>query len=513
MAQYKEKPLEPSQLMLYGRSVDDAVPADCDVRGFADVMRCLDYSGIASKRCDVGCPPYPPDVMVKILGYAYAKGVRSSRKIESHLNYDVRFMWLAGGLKPDHNTIARFRKENHKELKELFVGSARLCCEAGLVYLSVVSVDGSKMRASASRKQIYNQARVDREMAAVEKILQEAEEIDRAEDEQDAKPIDNKLPDDLVDAKARKAKLEGIAKQLSEGPGEYAVASEPESRVMKTTDGKRPAYNLQACVDAQNQVIVAMELTQAENDYGQMPGMASAVEATTGMIPDVLLADAGYPDEGTLLWAEGYKSDVLMPVGQHWREAERDDLFASSCFELDEERDILICPAGQELTFRGEYWTGHGFYRRYECCNCKSCSFRSMCVNNGRGNRRISISRVEPLRRKMRQKLKSEEGKRLYKLRSQTVEPVFGQGKSNRGLSRFLAHGFDGAEAESSLMCMCHNVLKLMNSTAAMAYIASASAHTIAAKLAAVIAYSIACCWAAIMTRRNRSIHALQATF
>lgn len=507
MGHYKEKPLDPSQLMLYGRSVDESVPYDCDVRGFADVMSCLDYSALESKLSDVGCPPYPPAVMVMILCYAYSKGMRSSRKIESLLNFDVRFMWLAGGLKPDHNTIARFRKSNHSELKGLFVEIVRLCCECGLVSLSVVSVDGSKMLAAASRKQVYSQARLDREMAVVERILREADEMDRAEDEQDGDWPDEKLPDNMLDAKARKAKLEVIAKQLAETSGEYVVASEPDSRVMKTSDGKRPAYNLQACVDAENQVIVAMELTQAVNDYGQMPRMASAVEANTGMIPDVLVADAGYPDEETLLWAEDYKSDVLMPVSRHWREAERDDLFASERFEFDEERDVLICPAGRELTFRGEYWTGHGFYRRYECCECKSCSFRSECVSKDRGNRRISISATEPLRRKMRQKLKSEEGKRLYRLRSQTVEPVFGQCKSNRGMSRFLAHGCEGAEAESSLMNMCHNMLKMMNNAVAMAHIVSVSARAIAAKLAAAVSCGITSYHRAILGRNNRLIH------
>ena len=98
MPRYKQMPLEPSQLMLYGRSVEDAVPMGCDVRA---------------------CPPYPPEAMVKVLGYAYSKGIRSSRKIEQHLNYDVRFIWLAGGLSPDHNTIARFRKENCESPAEM----------------------------------------------------------------------------------------------------------------------------------------------------------------------------------------------------------------------------------------------------------------------------------------------------------------------------------------------------------------------------------------------------------
>ncbi len=481
MPRFKEMPLAPGELMLFGRSVEDAVPADCDVRSFADVMDCLEYSGLEAKCSERGCPPYPPKEMVKALGYAYSKGIRSSRKIEQHLTYDVRFMWLAGGLKPDHNTIARFRKENWQELKDLFGQSTRVCCEAGLVFLNVVSTDGSKIRAASSKKQMYNQDRLEREMAAVEKILQEAEEIDALEDEQDSCSRNEKLPKHLQDSRERKARLQEIAKQLGSSQAKYAVASEPESRAMETADGIRPAYNLQASVDAQSQVIVAMDLTQAENDYGQLPSMSDEVERVTGMSTDAMLADGGYVDEETLRWTEGCKSDVLMPVSQHWRESRRDDLFANRCFMLDEQRDVLICPAGRELTFRGEYRTGSGGYRRYQARGCRSCSFYSQCVSNSLGGRRISLSVVEPQRANMRQKLKSADAKRLYGLRKQTVEPVFGQIKSNLGLSRFLLYGLEGATAEAALMCMVHNMLKCTTSAAAMAYVASTNARTFAA--------------------------------
>lgn len=485
MPRFKEMPLERSQLMLYGQSVDDAVPRSCDVRGFADLMGCLDYSSLEGKCCERGCPPYPPRVMVQVLGYAYSKGIRSSRKIEQHLNYDVRFMWLAGGLSPDHNTIARFRKENWRELKDLFVQSARLCCEAGLVYLSVVSTDGSKIRAAASKKQMYNQARLEREMAAVEKILEEAEEIDALEDEQDCCSRDEKLPEHLQDASKRKARLQQIAKQLGANDGKYVVGSEPESQAMEIAEGIRPAYNLQASVDAKSQVIVAMDLTQATNDVGQLPPMTSEVERVTGMSADTMLADGGYVDEDTLRWTDECNSDVLMPVSENWRESRRDanDLFANRCFLLDDKRGALICPAGRELTFRGEYRTASGGYRRYQGRGCRSCSFYSQCVTSGLGGRRISISVVEPQRVKMRKKLASADAKKLYGLRKQTVEPTFGRIKSNLGLSRFLLYGIKGATAEAALMCMVHNVLKCMTSAAAMAYVSSTNACTFAADI------------------------------
>ena len=127
MPRYKEMPMPPDQIMLFGTSVDEALAADSGVRSFNDVMECLDYSGIQSKCSSLGCPPYPPKEMVKILTYAYSTGVRSSRKIEHRLKVDIEFIWLAGGIKPDHNTIARFRKDNWEHLSGLFKSSVRVC--------------------------------------------------------------------------------------------------------------------------------------------------------------------------------------------------------------------------------------------------------------------------------------------------------------------------------------------------------------------------------------------------
>jgi transposase len=463
--------------MLFGTSVEEALPKDSDVRAFKDVMECLDYKQIESKCSATGAPPYPPEVMVDILGYAYSKGIRSSRNIECALNVDVRFIWLAGGLKPDHNTLARFRKDNGEELKELFKDSVRVCCESGLVFLNTVSVDGTKIVAAASKKRVYSQLRVEREMARVERILQEAEEVDRAEDAQEAVGQRDEIPERLKDAKERRAKLKEIASQLRESKRKAVVVSEPESRVMMAGDLKRPAYNLQAAVDGGSQVIVAMKLTDAENDHGQLPGMVGEVESNTGMSPDASLADTGYCDESTLEWVVESGHEVLMPSQEHPDESKRTDRFASRHFVHDSERDVLICPEGRDLVFRGESRMGSGTYRRYAANGCQSCPFYRKCVPDGRGSRRINVSIVAAVRKKMREKLRSPEGKELYNLRRETVEPVFGQMKSNMGFDRFLLKGYEGASAEAALMCLVHNVLKCVANANSRVYLAQAKTY------------------------------------
>lgn len=471
MPRFKEMPMDPRQLMLYGRSVEDALPQGYDVRVFNEMMDYLDYSALESQHCDMGCPAYPPKTMVKVLGYAYSKNIRSSRRIEEALTIDVRFIWLAGGLAPDHNTIARFRKNSGTELENLFKDSVKLCMRAGLVFLNSVSTDGSKLVAAASKKQIYNQERLEREMKRVERILQEAQDIDQAEDELYGTGNGRQIPQELRDAKVRKEKLQEIAEQLKETQSKNVVSSDSGSRVMKTrNNGKCPAYNLQASVDAENQIIVAMELTASETDHGYLPKMVEQVESNTGAGSDISLADSGYQDEETLKWIEQSNNDVLMPIMEP-HEAKRADLFAGRCFVYDDERDVVICPAGRDLVFCGQYKLSSGTYKRYGATACRSCSFHKQCCGK-KANRRINVSVVAHVRKQMRDRLQTQEGKQLYSLRKQTVEPVFGQMKTNRGFSRLLTHGYAGALAEAALMCLIHNMLKCASNADARAYLA-----------------------------------------
>jgi hypothetical protein len=316
-------------------------------------------------------------------------------------------------------------------------------------------------------------------MAKVEEVLREAEEADRAEDELYGLSNGRELPEHLKDTVERKARLQEIARRLREGKSNTVVASEPDSRVMKTTSGNLPSYNLQASVDSENQIIVAMKLTQAETDHGQLPGMVMEVEANTGFSPGIELVDSGYYDEATLTWADEVKQEVLMPVQEQPQSAKRNDLFCSKCFVHDQEKDVVICPAGRELAYRRTDRTDSGTYRTYTAKGCKSCSFQKECVGGGRCGKQIRINEIEPLREEMRQKFKSEEGRRTYALRKQTVETVFAQIKKNLKFDRLLLRGFKGACAEVALICMVHNVLKCARNGQAIAYLASQRAKRI----------------------------------
>jgi hypothetical protein len=305
--------------------------------------------------------------------------------------------------------------------------------------------------------------------------LREAEALDRAEDEEYGSGNGRELPERLRDAASRRTALEEIGRRLRESKSSTVVTSEPEARVMKAKDGKLPCYNMQASVDTESQVIVAMKLVQAETDHGQLPEMVAEVEANTGFSPEVVVVDAGYSDEATLKWANEAKQDVVIPIQEQAQPDKRDELFRKERFIADEEKDVLICPAGRELGYKRTDRTDSGTYRTYAAKGCKSCSFQEKCVGNSKCSKQIRINEIEPLREEMRQKLKSEEGRALLALRRETVEIVFAQIKRNLKFDRFLLRGFNGACAEVALICMAHNLLKCARNAQAMAYLATSS--------------------------------------
>ena len=280
---------------------------------------------------------------------------------------------------------------------------------------------------------------------------QEGEAVDEAEDLGEGD--DGEMPDDLRDVEARKARLEGIWDRLRESKRKAVSATDLDCRLMKCEGLVRPAFNVQAMVDAESQVVAAVRVTEAENDHGQLRDLVEMAMENTGTTPNVVVADTGYSDEKTLRWLDESGQEALVPPQKHSQEDKReDDEFCSRRFVLDEERDVMICPKGHELLFKDETGRGNGVYRRYAGTKCKGCSSQRECCR-GRPSRQVSISVVHSVRLKMREKLETEEGKALYALRKQSVEPVFGHWKANMGFRRFLLRGKNGAAAEVALIC------------------------------------------------------------
>jgi len=423
------RPYEPHQSFLMPASMREWLPGSHLAYFIDDMVDQLDLTRIIERyeREERGYPPYHPKMMVKVLLYAYCIGVPSSRRIARNLEEDIAFRVLAANNTPDFRTISDFRKYHLNALAALFVQVLRLCQKAGLVRLGHVALDGTKMKANASKHKAMSYKRMKEEEsrleAEVKELLERAESTDAEEDRRYGKDKrGDELPKELAFRENRLKKirearqaLEEEAKQRSvEDNKEGSQATTPkdkaqrnftdsDSRIMPAPGGKHfiQGYNAQAAVDSERQVIVAAEITNQPTDRRQAEPMMDAVEANTGRLPDQMSADAGY-----------FSSDIV------------NNLSARGI-------DVYIPPNKMR----------HG----------------SILPPASRG--RIPISLSVPDR--MRRKLRTKNGRKCYGLRKELPEPVFGQIKQARGFRQFLLRGLDKVNDEWLLICTGHNLLKL----------------------------------------------------
>ena len=415
-----------------------------------DVVGEMDLSKFYGRYRADGCghAAYEPGMMVSLLLYAYCLGTRSSRQIERLCGVDVGFRLIAANQRPDYTTICRFRSENEAELQRLFTEALRLCVEAGLVKVGVVALDGTKIKAAAALSANRTHESLEKE---VEKMLAEAKAKDAEEDAlYGADKRGDELPEDLRDRKSRlrrlqeaKARLDREAaaqaaeqaakislreaeeettgkKKRGRKPGEpdanpqedaKANVTDPESRIMKTRSGHVQGYNAQAVV-TKEQVIVAAEVTQQANDVKQLNSMLEKAKEelrAAGEEEEIgkALADAGYWSDANVREADPNGPELLIATNKDWKQRKA---------------------MREQAPPRGRIPT--------------DCSARE----------------------RMERKLLTARGRKLYKLSSQTVEPVFGQMKDGRGCDRFMRRGVSAAAGEWALICATHNLLKLWRS-------------------------------------------------
>jgi transposase len=445
------------QTLLFPPSLHDWLPEGHLARFLLDVVSALDLSAIYKSYEDKdgrGQAAYAPEMMVRLLLYGYAKGVYSSRKIQTRTYEDVGFRYLSGDQHPDHATIAEFRKRHLDALSGLFTQALLLCSEAGLVKLGHVSIDGTKIKANASKHKAMSykhmnetEARLKQE---IDTLLAAAEKTDAEEDAQYGKDRHgDELPAELQRRQSRlqkigeaKAALEQEAKEMAaqesvEAEQKLAERAEQERRTGKKKGGRKPelpdpeqakpddtaqrnftdpesrimpdgankgsfvqGYNAQIAVDSASQVIVAAEVTQETNDKKQLLPMIALMAANLEQKPEKVSADTGYFSEANVTDEQVKDVDLYVATG---RDKHGDAVETSSDPP----------PPG------------------------------------------ASPKEV------MREKLRTEAGHAVYKMRKAIVEPVFGQIKEQRGFRRFSLRGKENVSREWRLVCAVSNLLKL----------------------------------------------------
>jgi transposase len=458
-----------SQRFLLPPSLDEFVPENHEARILNEVVDTIDLSAVFAKYEGGGAPAYHPAMMLKVIVYAYSQNIYSSRSIARELKTDTAFMFLSGLQSPDFRTICLFRADHADVLPNLFVEVVRLCASLGMVSLGHIAFDGTKLKANASVRQTRDRDGLEKEIERIKEqmwqMIQTSANIDELEDQIYPDGDGSEIAAEFRKKEYRLKKLQEAKEVLEREKLEKVNVTDSGSRLMK--DSRKviqPCYNGQIAVDDKEQVIVTADVSQNATDHAEFKPMVEQVERNLGNLPKESSADAGYSSYDDLEYAEGKNLDAYMP--DNFLEAldekeEGEKRYHKSNFEYDEGTDAYICLEGKELKRWAEQKReGKPPLILYRGESCRECSVRERCTTGE--TRTVSRDGREPLLEAMRQKLRTEEGKRIYAKRGYTVEPVFGEIKWDGRKPSMDLRGSVKVRGEFSLMCLVHNVKKIV---------------------------------------------------
>jgi transposase len=461
---FEPKNLRPycqSQRLLFPPNLREVIADDDLCLVVDEVVNLLDLSALYAKVPSEGNLSYHPKMMLKIVVYAYASGIFSSRKIAKALGENVAFIYLAAWQRPDFRTINNFRKNNLSELDDLFVQIVRICQKLKMVKLGHISIDSSRFKANAADRRSYDRKRIARE---IKRLLDQAEEADQKEDAQfGPENSGDELPKEIRDRNRRIEKLKEIKKQLDQEDKEKLNATDADAVFMKTTAGIKTAYNAQAAVDEHQQVIIAADVTNQSYDVDHLLPMVDQAQENTASSLRVLSADAGYSSADNLERLEARNIDAYIPDDQYQSRLRGKKVarFDKDNFGYDPRRDVFICPEGKQLPFvYRQRRNDKGAYLIYQCSGGSECGHWGQCTTNKKG-RTVCRRDIDEKIKQMRLKLDSKLGKAIYAKRKVIVEPVFGQIKAVQGFTDFKLRGLKKVNAEFKLVAIAHNVRKM----------------------------------------------------
>jgi transposase len=455
---------ERRQQMLFPPSLEEYVPSEAPVRAYDAFVNALDLArlGLNVQENQVGCPAYDPQAMLKLLIYGYSYGIRSSRKLERECHYNVAFMWLTGGLKPDHKTIAQFRRQNKKALIQVIRQCARLCIKLDLIEGNTLFVDGTKIRANASIKNSWTAKRCRRYLAKVEQrikdILSECEAVDQQE-QGNASLV--RMKEELCDQEALRSRVLQIFQELQAESNGSTNTTDPDCKPMHSVQGSHAAYNVQSVVDEKHGLIANSDVVNENNDVHQFAEQIEQAQETLEKQCQAACADAGYACVDELEKIDKQGIHVVVPSQQQALKNKTEDPFDKSHFTYDSENDCYICPEGHVLKY--SYTDTDKKAKVYRGgSDCRGCRHFGKCTKQPRGRGIVRSLKIE-LQEKLAARYEQPESQRIYALRKQKVELPFGHIKRNLKMDGFLLRGLDGVKAEASVLSSCFNVARMIS--------------------------------------------------
>lgn len=451
------------QAALFPVMLDELVAANSLVRVVDAWVAGLDLNklGFAKAQPQVkGAPPYHPGDLLKLYIWGYLNGHRSTRRLEQQCHSDVECMWLLGRLAPDHKTISNFRHDNGRALVTASAGFVHFARSQKLIAGATVAVDGSKVRAVASRKAIIGQRKLQEQ---ARRNAQEIEQYLKLLDEQDRQEASLPRADgDVQQALAQlRSQQEGVQAELDRLARENRstrVEGEDEARVMPSLSAA-PGYNLQTAVDTDSHLIVAHEVTSDVTDQRQLQPMAEAAVQAVGK-PCAVIGDAGYANAEHIANLQQQGVTTYVATNRSVNHHGDGQLYDRSAFSYDTEKDAFTCPAGNALWRCGEDARSKLVIYMASAKDCRSCDLKPQCTPA----KRRSVSRhvhEEALQANAR---RVESHPEMLRLRRCTVEHPFDFIKNRvLGNGRLLLRGLQGARAELSLAVLAYNLKRVFN--------------------------------------------------
>jgi transposase len=455
-----------NQTQLFPVSLDQSIDPDNDVRIIDLFVKSLPLKnyGFRVDFPENGRPAYHPSDLLKLFIYGYMNKVRTSRDLEKECKRNIEVMWLLNCLKPDHNTIANFRKNNPKAIKKVFRATVQIAKHFDLIGGILIAGDSTKLRAQNSKKNNFNQAKIDRHIAYIDNKL---EEYTRALAESDG---DNQqiILDEIEKQQKRKENYKNLEKQLKESGEPQISISDPESRqIMLRNNITEVAYNVQSTVDSKNCIPIDYKVTN-QNDSKAMGDMVQRAISILGTNEFTVLYDKGFHTGSELKTAQelGIETIVAIPGVPSTSQAPNHE-YNYEYFRYDKLTDTYTCPQNQILRTNGTWHkelTSSGnviMFKQYRTSACKVCQARSQCTRS-KTARLIHRSEYAEYYEVNRRNILEKE--QLYKRRQAIVEHPYGTLKRQWGFSYILTKkGMNRASSDVGFMFIAYNLRRIGN--------------------------------------------------
>ena len=455
------------QIEIYTQCLDETIGQNNEIR-FIDLFVdgiMLNEFGFDMEYVDNGRPAYHPADLLKLFIYGYMNKIRSSRDLEKECKRNIELIWLLKGLQPDHNTISNFRRDNPKAIKNVFRSTVKIAKYFELIGGKLIAGDSTKLRAQNSKKNNYNQDKIDRHVTYIDNKIEKYNNLLATAD----KDTTTQIEQAIKKQNQHKEEYKAIEKQINETGQAQVSTSDPESRQMIVRNNiTEVAYNVQTTVDAKHCLPIDYKVTN-NNDSKAMGTMLRRAKSILSTNEFTALYDKGYHTGSELKIADDLKINALVAVPSVASNAP-DLKYNIANFIYNEQADTYTCPEGNTLTTNGTWYKrSSGKYRsdvqaqHYKTKVCKHCSQQSHCTKNARGRGRV-IERSEYAKYLENNRINIHKEKELYKKRQAIVEHPYGTIKRQWGFSYILTKkGKERASADVGFMFIAYNLRRIIN--------------------------------------------------